>query len=213
MHVSAMGKALLAASESMPDELKPFTKNSITSRRRLLTELETVREQNCAVNDGERDLGVRTIAAVVSDARDHPVAALALQAPSVRLTTDLVPRLAKEVIASAERISRRWHADGPGGPDPANSAGDDAGRLAGAGRSPWPWRTGSGLLDVARHGCDGPTTDGGGDEGGQLGRGRNADAPSRARAERQVARGGRSSPGTVRAGTSGSGQTSNDAGA
>jgi IclR family acetate operon transcriptional repressor len=113
MHVSAMGKALLAASESIPDELKPFTKNSITSRRRLLTELENVRELGYAVNDEERDIGVRTISAVVRDAHEQPVAAIALQAPSVRLTDDQIPKLAREVVASAARISRRWHADGP----------------------------------------------------------------------------------------------------
>jgi IclR family acetate operon transcriptional repressor len=116
VHVSAMGKALLAAGEdsAVPDRLPGFTGNSIRTRAALLAELARVREQGYAVNDEERDLGVRTIAAVVRDARDRPVAAVALQAPVVRLADDRIPKLAAEVRSAATRITRRWRVEGPG---------------------------------------------------------------------------------------------------
>jgi IclR family acetate operon transcriptional repressor len=113
LHVSAMGKALLADGADLTARLRGFTANSITSKRLLAEELARIRQQGFAVNDEERDVGVRAIAAVVRDAHDRPVAAIALQAPTVRLGDDEVPHLAEAVVRSAGRISQRWRAEGP----------------------------------------------------------------------------------------------------
>ena len=113
LHVSAMGKALLAAAGDVPDRLPRFTERSITSRRRLVEELEEIRQRGYALNDQERDVGVRAVAAVVLDQGDRPVAAIAVQAPTVRMDDPTMDRLAASVVRSAARISRRWRTDGP----------------------------------------------------------------------------------------------------
>jgi DNA-binding IclR family transcriptional regulator len=113
LHVSAMGKALLAAAGEVPARLPRFTERSITSRPRLAEEMDEIRARGWALNDQERDVGVRAVAAVVLDQRNRPVAAIAVQAPTVRMDDAAVERLGAAVVRSAARISKRWRTDGP----------------------------------------------------------------------------------------------------
>jgi DNA-binding IclR family transcriptional regulator len=105
LHVSAMGKALLAWSGGPPEadaKLERFTPHSITSSSRLTRELERIREQGYSLNDEERNLGVRAVAVPMLDAEERAVAAIALQGPTVRLTDRRIPKLVKslhEVVA------------------------------------------------------------------------------------------------------------------
>src|SRR5687768_12816876 len=71
VHASAMGKALLAAA---PDPaaavaalgpLVPITGATLTTPASLLRDVEATRARGWAINDGERDPGVRTIGAAL----------------------------------------------------------------------------------------------------------------------------------------------------
>jgi IclR family transcriptional regulator, acetate operon repressor len=112
LHASAMGKALLAFSDSTPadavaalPDLARVTGNTITNRRRLTEELERVRAQGYALNDEERNVGVRAAAAPVLDRRGVARAAIAVQGPTVRMNDARVDEVAKQAIAAAARVA------------------------------------------------------------------------------------------------------------
>ncbi len=80
---TSMGRVLLAAlpapeaAEMLArDELKPLTRNTITSPEELLAELERVRAQGWALVDQELEIGLRSIAVPVRDAHGAVVAAM-----------------------------------------------------------------------------------------------------------------------------------------
>jgi len=111
-YASAMGKSLLAFTgsldevvESLPD-LAALTGHSITSRRALRAELTHVREQGWALNDEEREEGVRTVAAPVLGADGRARAAIAVQGPTVRMTDDRLPELAALVRSTAADVAQ-----------------------------------------------------------------------------------------------------------
>ena len=108
LHVSAMGKALLAFGglEAMEGEkLERFTARSITSHTKLDRELQEVRREGYALNDEERNLGVRAVAVPMLDANGSAVAAVAIQGPTVRITDRRVPKLVRTLRTVVDGIS------------------------------------------------------------------------------------------------------------
>lgn len=106
-YASAMGKVLLAGS-SDPDQvvaalprLARLTGSTITSRSGLRAELDSVRERGWAINDEEREAGVRTVAAPVLDAAGHAIAAIAVQGPAIRMTDDRIEATVADVQRAA----------------------------------------------------------------------------------------------------------------
>ena len=111
VHTSAMGKCLLAFSSldpaaevaALPD-LAGMTTRTITDPSSLLAELAAVRARGWAVNDEERNPGVRAVGApVLVDGR--AVAALAVQGPTVRLTDASLERVATALVAAAAELA------------------------------------------------------------------------------------------------------------
>jgi DNA-binding IclR family transcriptional regulator len=116
-----MGKALLAFDAdldgtvaSLP-RLAKLTGSTSTSRRELRAVLDDVRDRGWAINDQEREPGVRTVAAPVRNADGASVAAVAVQGPSLRMTDERIEQLVPEVVAAAEEVSSRLHARNDGG--------------------------------------------------------------------------------------------------
>jgi DNA-binding IclR family transcriptional regulator len=113
VHASAMGKAMLAFGTDGLGEtvaaltpLERLTKNTITSKRRLTAELAVVRTKGFAVNDEERNVGVRAIAAPVLDHDGTARAAIAIQGPSVRMAEGRTEAISRAAIATASRVAR-----------------------------------------------------------------------------------------------------------
>jgi IclR family acetate operon transcriptional repressor len=110
LHVSAMGKCLLAHGGDLDrqlaqlGELTEATSRTITDRTRLRAELEQVRRRGWALNDEERNLGVRAIAAPVPGTT-QPLGAVAIQGPVFRLTDDRLPELASLLAETTKRIA------------------------------------------------------------------------------------------------------------
>ncbi len=110
IHTSAMGKALLAFGREPADavrqlpKLVSYTPRTISSRRLLVEELERIRERGWAMNDEERNVGVRAIGAPVVGADGVARAAISLQGPTVRLTPDRVDALVSVVLDTAARL-------------------------------------------------------------------------------------------------------------
>jgi IclR family acetate operon transcriptional repressor len=111
VHASAMGKALLAAAADPAvavaalGDLPPITGATLTTPAELLRDVERTRQRGWAINDGERDPGVRTIGAPVLGLDRRPVAAVAVQGPAVRMGDDRLPDLAAQLLATTAALS------------------------------------------------------------------------------------------------------------
>lgn len=112
-HASAMGKVLLAF-DARPEEvvdsmrrLAKLTESTITTRSALRRALEETRARGWAINDEEREPGVRTIAAPVRRADGSAVAAVAVQGPSLRMTDERIEAVLPALFAAADEVSLR----------------------------------------------------------------------------------------------------------
>lgn len=111
LHVSAMGKCMLANSGEIDDQIAALgdlvraTHRTITDRDQLRQELELVRERGWALNDEERNPGVRAIAAPVLRPGGGVIGAVAVQGPTVRITDDRLPELATLLGETTDRIA------------------------------------------------------------------------------------------------------------
>lgn len=111
MHVSAMGKCLLAGAEDIEAEIVALgdlvkaTHRTITDRDQLRAELELVRERGWALNDEERNPGVRAIAAPVPAPDGGVLGAISIQGPTVRITDDRLPELAALLDKTTHRVA------------------------------------------------------------------------------------------------------------
>ena len=110
-HCTGSGKALLAG---LPDEelkatlprmkLEPFTERTLTDPGKLLAEIERIRVQGYALDDGERDEGVFCVAAPISNFEGRVTAAISVSAPTARMQEDAIEEriipVVREVAAS-----------------------------------------------------------------------------------------------------------------
>ena len=112
-HCTAGGKVLLAQitpevqQRILARALPRLTKNTITDVTRLREELERIRKRGYAIDNEEREAGVRCVAAPVTDHTGAVVAAVSLSGPASRLSLERLHRLALTVRRTAENISRQ----------------------------------------------------------------------------------------------------------
>jgi DNA-binding IclR family transcriptional regulator len=107
-HATALGKALLAeAPAAVLDEvvLDAWTTRTLTDRRLLEEDLARTRERGWALEDGELDLGRRSIGAVVRDHRGTAVAAVGIGHLRQRFPDEELDELAGAVIGQAGAIT------------------------------------------------------------------------------------------------------------
>lgn len=84
----------------------PLTQNTITDKKRFLAELRRIRKRGFSINNGETDIGVRSVAAPVRDDLGQVIAGVNISVPSIRVTLqDLQKRLSKDVIALGHTLS------------------------------------------------------------------------------------------------------------
>lgn len=119
IHTSAMGKCLLAWSSQGIERavdalgtLREVTEHTITDPDQLRAELAFVRERGWALNDEERNPGVRAVAAPVLDTHGSAIAAVAVQGPSIRLTDDRLDAIAEDIATTARRTAPLLNATG-----------------------------------------------------------------------------------------------------
>lgn len=112
MYLTGLGKALLAA---MPEDkikeiaargLPPRTDATITDTEALLEEMRKIRNRGCAYDMGEDNSYVRCVAAPIRDRDGLPVAAISVSMLDVKFTEEMKNRATREIIDSAEKISR-----------------------------------------------------------------------------------------------------------
>jgi IclR family pca regulon transcriptional regulator len=112
-YATSMGRVLLAGLPKgqlerylMGVRLTPLTPKTITDQRRLREELAKVHSQGYAVVDGEREAGVRSVAAPVYDRSATVVAAVNVSTSAARVgLREIRQEFVPKVVATARRIS------------------------------------------------------------------------------------------------------------
>ncbi len=114
VHCTALGKVLLAFQTE--DELsriineirlKSCTRNTITSKGKLMEELEEVSKQGYALDRREHEEGVECIGAPIRDHLGDVIAALSISGPQQKINTPSEKRFTKEVRNAASQISSK----------------------------------------------------------------------------------------------------------
>jgi len=118
MHASGIGKALLA---QMSDDrlsrlfatapLDRFTSRTLTEPSTLRADLEATRDRGFAIDNEEKNEGMRCIAAPVFDLSGEAVAGLSVSGPVSRVSPGQTERLARAVTAAAHDLSVAMGAD------------------------------------------------------------------------------------------------------
>jgi IclR family acetate operon transcriptional repressor len=113
MHASGIGKVLMAY---LPDKrlqqivdkrgLEGFTPKTITARDRLGEALGEIRARGWALDDEERNQGMRCVAAPIFNEYGDAIAGISVSGPAVRLPDDKLDEVAREVKAAAAAITR-----------------------------------------------------------------------------------------------------------
>ncbi len=113
-HATGLGKVLLAdlgapqlSSLLENRELKPLTRRTITSAEALKERLEQVKREGVALDDEERGIGIRCIAAPIRDRSGRVIAGLSLAGPIFHMTDDKIPLYTKKLRQSAATISEQ----------------------------------------------------------------------------------------------------------
>jgi DNA-binding IclR family transcriptional regulator len=110
-HCTSLGKALLAlmtdeqVAKLYPTSAEPFparTDRSITTQARLLKEVGKARTRGYAVNSGETEEDVGSVAVAFRDFAGRP-AAIAVAAPSSRLSAQRISRIGELMIDAISR--------------------------------------------------------------------------------------------------------------
>ncbi len=112
MHASGVGKALLA---EFPEHrarqicalrrLERFTDHTITDLARFLRELAEGRRRGWALDDEERSLGMRCVAAPIFNEHAEAIAGVSISGPSVRVTPRKLEDYGPIVRRAADEIT------------------------------------------------------------------------------------------------------------
>lgn len=112
-YCTAVGKAMLA---DLPEAemakivrrwgLKAVTANTITTIPRLKAELKAVRSRGYAIDDEEKEEGLRCVGAVVRAHSRKLSAAMSISGPAFRMTKERIPEVGQALMQAAGDLSR-----------------------------------------------------------------------------------------------------------
>jgi len=109
LHCTAMGKSMLAFRRDFEinalGKLEAKTAKTITDPGMLAEELDEVRRRGFSTDDEESIEGVRCVGAPILGQSGYAVAAIAVQAPSVRMAESRIAELGGRLIEAAAEIS------------------------------------------------------------------------------------------------------------
>lgn len=113
LHCTGVGKVLMAYMR--PEDLEQvitkglprYTEHTITDKHELLEHLNRIRECGCGVDDQEREIGLRCVAAPIFNARKQAIAAISISGPSSRVTREKQGDLSRIIEQATQTISRK----------------------------------------------------------------------------------------------------------
>jgi IclR family acetate operon transcriptional repressor len=112
LHATSMGKSLLAFNDDLrafvdglDERLLQLTNKTHATKTSLRADLEQIRRRGWSTDDEESMLGVRCVAAPVLDTSGQARAAVAIQAPAVRMPDSRLDQLGPEVRGAADELA------------------------------------------------------------------------------------------------------------
>ena len=112
LYCTSVGKAMLAMLPAQQREdylatvdLQSFTPNTLIDHQQLRTELEQAWSRGYAVDNEEREPGVRCVAAAILDHRGVCIAGVSISGPTTRVSFERIDELGRRVRAAARRCS------------------------------------------------------------------------------------------------------------
>ncbi len=112
MHASGIGKAILTdmPRDSVTNQLAKygqpaFTPLTITQPEPLFAELDVIAKNGWAVDNEERYLGMRCVAAAVYNAQGEPIAGVSVSGPTARMTDQVLAETGPLVQAAAAKLT------------------------------------------------------------------------------------------------------------
>ena len=112
LYCTAVGKVLLSTmSDNEVDSIcrlkgmRKVTPSTITNLEILKNELKKIKKQGYALDDEENEVGLRCIAAPISDLSGKVIAAISISAPIMRMTDEQVVKTSEIVRETADKIS------------------------------------------------------------------------------------------------------------
>jgi IclR family acetate operon transcriptional repressor len=112
IHASGVGKALLAEMQEARVKqilykrgLAPFTDRTLIAPADLFGELADVAQRGWAVDDEERNLGMRCVAAAIFNEYGEAIAGVSVSGPTVRITSERLSELGPLVRRAADQIT------------------------------------------------------------------------------------------------------------
>nr|WP_319947860.1 HTH-type transcriptional regulator BhcR [uncultured Shimia sp.] len=113
MHASGIGKALLScySDDALSRFLRTharesFTEHTLCDPETLRAEMQNARRLGYAVDDEEKNLGMRCVAAPIFNFYGEAVAGISVSGPISRLTQERVAQVGADVKSAAESLSR-----------------------------------------------------------------------------------------------------------
>ncbi|MBS0126136.1 HTH-type transcriptional regulator BhcR [Thetidibacter halocola] len=113
MHASGIGKALLAqmpveeaARVTAAEGLTRFTHHTLTRPDALSADLAMTRRRGYAIDNEEKTLGMRCIAAPIFDVHGEAVAGISVSGPSARIPDEIIPEIGAKVIEAAKEVTK-----------------------------------------------------------------------------------------------------------
>ncbi|PHR91153.1 MAG: IclR family transcriptional regulator [Blastopirellula sp.] len=113
IHASGIGKTLFsfrtekqATTLALSLDLVRFTEKTAISTDQLLKMREEAIHRGYAIDDEERTIGMRCIAAPIFNNFGEPTAAISISGPTVRIEVDAIRTIGKKVRNSADQITR-----------------------------------------------------------------------------------------------------------
>jgi IclR family acetate operon transcriptional repressor len=85
--------------------LKAITKNTITTAAELKAELKAVRARGYAIDEEEKEEGLRCVGAAVHGHSGKLIAAMSVSGPAFRMTKERVPEIGGALLQAASELS------------------------------------------------------------------------------------------------------------
>jgi IclR family KDG regulon transcriptional repressor len=111
-YCTAVGKAMLAELSDAEVSgivrrwgLKAITANTITTAAELKAELRAVRSRGYAIDDEEKEEGLRCVGAAVRGHSGRLFAAMSISGPAFRMTKERIPEIGQAVMGAANELS------------------------------------------------------------------------------------------------------------
>jgi len=114
LHASGIGKALLSAFDEARFEafvrtaqFSRFTANTVASAEQLREAVRQIRHRGYALDDEERTIGMRCVAAPIIDGYGEAVAGISVSGPTMRMPDMKVHEIGRWIVQAASDVSKR----------------------------------------------------------------------------------------------------------